>query len=242
MTSPSKLAGLTLAFTASCMTRGVHVSIDARARPGEPSQFKYALLPANEGESEESFDFQDFGAVLEWSLAERGFERVPVEQAEVLVFFGYELGEGKTVNYSVPVWGKTGYSSSQTYGSFNTYSGTYTGTTYYNPTYGVTGYRSASAHVYPRTFVVVAFAARDETDNKDPQPLWQTTACSVGSSSDLRKVIPLMVFASKDLLATDSRERVERSISLESSECEAWIADHRMASSGAAISDDQPDP
>ncbi|MHC4295036.1 MAG: hypothetical protein ACYSTL_05570, partial [Planctomycetota bacterium] len=111
-------------------------------------------------------------------------------------------------SYSVPHFGQTGISSSSTYGtlqSFGNY-GTYSGTTTYQPTYGITGY---SNHVgtyvtYTRRFNLVACDLDIYRREEKVKELWRVLAVSTGSSGDLRRVFPILVAAAQPYLGENT--------------------------------------
>ena len=80
--------------------------------------------------------------------------------AEYVVFFGYGSDQGREqlYSYNIPIYGQTGISSSSTTGIINSYGSgaTYSGTTSYTPSYGITGYQSnvGSRTVYGRSAAV----------------------------------------------------------------------------------------
>ncbi len=110
------------------------------------------------------------------------------------------------------MWGQTGVSSSQTYGTATTYgnSTTYSGTTTYNPTYGITGYSShtETQTTFFRYALITAYDLKVFRDSQKQVELWRTTVTSTGSSGDLREVFPILIGASVPYIATNTGKQV----------------------------------
>lgn len=185
------------------------VSVNGFAAPMTNSAISFIVLPGEKGVEASDLQFQEYSTFLERALSQRGFRRVSsIEDADIAVFLAYGIGEPKehVYSYSIPHFGQTGVSSSTTYGSF--YGNSYSGTTYYNPTYGVTGY---SSHVgtyttFTRHILIEAVdMAAYRSQNKTMQ-LWKTVIVSIGSSGDLRRVFPVMIGAAAAYLSTSTGE------------------------------------
>ena len=219
----SQVIGLSFAvFLAGCATLGqpmFEVDVDALTSPEGQQKRTYVLLPGNEGVSQEDLQFQEYAAYLRRALQSRGF--VPAQHAgdaDVAIVLSYGIGEPQTIQYtySVPVWGQTGLVASQTYGTATTYgnSASYTGTTTYQPTYGVTGYvpQVGTRTQYRRYAVMTAYAAKAPKKNEPQKEYWRTTVTSSGWSGDLREVFPVMIAAATPYLATSTGKKVPVSL------------------------------
>ena len=192
------------------------VNVDSLQAPSTDDKKNFILLPGNKDTSVSDLQFREYAAYINRALISRGF--VPaesIETANLAIFVVYGIGDPQQhqFSYSVPVWGQTGASSSTTQGTLSTYGnyGTYSGTTTYNPTYGITGY---SSHVgtyttYFRFLVLDAIDLSEYRKSKKEVQLWKTTVTSAGRSGDLRRVFPVMVTASKPHIATNSGQQIK---------------------------------
>lgn len=137
------------------------------------------------------------------------------EKANTAIFLVYGIGDPQKhqYSYSVPTFGQTGVSSSYTTGTVSSYGGygSYSGTTTYTPTYGVTGSTShiRSDTTYFRFMVLDAMDLDEYRKSKKEVQLWKTTVTSTGSSGDLRLVFPILAAASKQYIAKNTGKQVE---------------------------------
>ena len=147
--------------------RRIDVSVDSICGE-EPSQKKRYILVSGDGE-EEGLLFKEYAVYVNRALLRQGFQLAdPPENAEIVIYLSYGVGEARSNFYS-----KTTSSPDYVWGGkkLDTKSGTYM--------------------TYPRYMLL---EARDLGD--DGVELWRTTASSVGSSSDLRRIFPVLVAAS----------------------------------------------
>jgi len=176
----------------------------------------YILLPANKGVEVNDLQFKEYATYVNRALSKKGFSLTgSFQKANVAIFLGYGIGDPKEhqYTYSIPTWGQTGVSSSYTTGmvsSFGDY-GSYSGTTTYTPTYGITGSTTqlGSYITYFRFMFLNAVDLDEYKKSKKQVQLWKTTVTSSGSSSDLRRVFPILVAASKDYIATNTGKKVQ---------------------------------
>jgi len=183
---------------------------------GAAGKNSYILLPGNKDTKEEDLQFKEYAAYVNRALIKQGF--VPsesFEKANVAIFLGYGIGEPQEhqYSYSIPIWGQTGVSSSHTTGTVSSYGGygSYSGTTTYTPTYGVTGSTThiGSYTTYFRFMVLDAVDLDEYKKSKKEVQLWKTTVTSAGSSGDLRRVFPILVAASQQYVGKNTGQKVE---------------------------------
>lgn len=191
-------------------------SVDSLAQADAAAKKRYVLLPGGKGVEPADLQFQEFAAYVEKVLAEKGFMKVGAfEDADVAIFLAYAIGDPQTYQYtySVPTWGQTGVSSSNTYGTVSSYGGmaNYSGATTYTPTYGVTG---STTHI-GTNIVYTRFLSLDTYDmpvylkEKRLAQVWKTRVVSAGSSDDLRLVVPYMIAAMKPYLGVNTGRKIE---------------------------------
>ena len=138
-----------------------------------------------------------------------------LKDADILIFVTYAIGDPKThqYTYSVPTYGQTGIASTQTSGTVNAYgnTATYSGTTTYTPTFGITGQstRSADVTTYTRFLVLDAYDVESYIRDQKMNQVWKTSVTSTGSSGDLRLVMPYMVAALQPYVGTNTGRKVD---------------------------------
>lgn len=202
----------------SCDTSYYVVEVNAYGKESFCQQKNYMLIPSDSTIFENSFEFQEYAGYLVKVLKTKGYNLVEDPSiANVVIIVNYGISDPMTYQklVSAPVWGQTGVSSTTTTGSVNVdpYSNTttYTQKTQNNPSYGVSGYRSYSKTQteYYRFLHLTAFDYDYYKEFDEAKTIWQTEITSQGSSSDLRKVFPVLVAASSDYFGENSGEKVE---------------------------------
>ncbi|SFN74354.1 hypothetical protein SAMN05216386_1682 [Nitrosospira briensis] len=180
-----------IALLSGCATvgeqRSFHIAVDSQASPTAKEKLNYVLLPGNENVTLDDLQFQEYSLYLKHALKKQGF--IPADNAEdanIAIVVSYGIGDPRTEqhSYALPVWGQTGVSSANTYGTAMTFGNmaSYSGTTTYTPTYGVTGYTTQieSATTYSRHILVAAYDAKAfKNSNKEIQ-IWRTAMTSRG--------------------------------------------------------------
>lgn len=211
-----RLIALGVLVAGCAVAQQFNVRVDSLARADFVGKRSYVLLPGNKGASAGDLQFQEYAAYVHRALAARGLVHARrVEDADIVVFLSYGIGDPQThyYTYSLPVWGQTGYSGSTTYGTLNTFGGygTYSSTTTYTPTYGITGSSThlGSATMYFRFILLDAYDLETYKQEKKLAQVWRSTVTSTGSSGDLRRVFPVMVAGSARHLATNTGQTVE---------------------------------
>ena len=189
------------------------IDVDSITRGNQTN--KYFLLSGDNTVKISDLQFQEYASYINRALLKRGFTQAEsIDSAEVAIFLAYGIGnpQERQYSYSSPTFGQTGVSSSYTTGSATTYGGVtnYSGTTSYTPTYGITGNTNHTRTyvTYYRYIILEAInAAEYRTSNKLNQE-WKTTITSTGSSSDLRKIFPIMVAASVTYIGINTAGKV----------------------------------
>lgn len=183
---------------------------------GTADKNSYILLPGNKDTKAEDLQFKEYAAYVNRALIKQGF--VPAESfenANVAIFLIYGIGDPQEhqYSYSIPTWGQTGVSSSYTTGTISSYGGygSYSGTTTYTPTYGITGNTThIGSHITYFRFMVLDAVDLDEYKKSEKEvQLWKTTVTSSGSSGDLRQVFPILVAASQQYVGKNTGQKVE---------------------------------
>jgi len=198
-----------------CATTRHAVNVDSITSPDAQPGSTYILVPGREGVAASDLQYREFAAYVDRALQARGFAPASSpDRAEMAVLLNYGIGEPQTTSYtySLPIYGQTGggtatYSGS-TYGSGG-YAHT-TGTVHQQPTYGVVGSQTHTGSVttYLRYLVLDAVSLAAYRESQTIVPLWKTTVTSTGSSGDLRLVLPVLVGAASEHLATNTGQQV----------------------------------
>jgi hypothetical protein len=200
-----------------CATLGprFEVSVDSLTSPGAQKKRTYLLLPGNKDVTWDDLQFQEYSVYVMRALALQGFVTAQnVEDVDVAIVVTYGIGNPHTIqnSYSAPVWGQTGVSSANSYGTATKYGNTasYSGTTTFTPTYGITGYTShvTTQTTYFRYAVMTGYDFKTLNETEKEIQLWRTTVTSAGSSGDLRKVFPVLISASVPHIATNTKNQI----------------------------------
>lgn len=201
-----------------CQMTGLkfHVYVDSLTGEKAVGSSTYILLPGNKNITANDIQFREYAAYVHRAMKSKGF--IPtekVEEADLAVFLSYGIGnpEEHKYSYSLPVWGQTGVSSSYTTGTITSYGGfgTYSGTTTYTPSYGITGYTTGTSSyaTYFRFMLLDAWDLKKYRNSKKETQVWKTTVTSTGSSGDLRRVFPVLVGASKRYIGENTGTQVK---------------------------------
>lgn len=193
-----------------------NVSINSIRNPAEITQTKYLLLPGLKDVDTNDLQYQEYARYVETALVSKGYVKASnFNEAEIAIFLSYGIGDPETnhYTYSLPMYGQTGVASSHTYGTINTNrnTATYSGTTTYTPSYGITGYstHTGSVTTYFRYMLLDAIDLEEYRRTEKEKQLWKTTVTSVGVSGDLRQVFPILVAASKDYIGTNTGKQID---------------------------------
>jgi hypothetical protein len=210
---------LVILLLSGCTTTQFEVNIDSISDPNH-TQKTYIILPVNKGVKATDLQFKEYAAYVNRALVQQGLIQAdPPNKADLVVFLYYGIGEPQVHNYSysIPTFGQTGISSSNTTGSINSYGGysSYSATTSYTPTFGVTGSIPVNDTVvtYSRFIILEGLDYAELVNNKKEIQLWKTTITSTGTSSDLRLVFPVMIGAAKEYFLKNSGKKIQVDIS-----------------------------
>lgn len=162
--------------------------------------------------------FQESRRLVVAAMKQRGFveTKYPADAA-LAVFIKYGIGNPtqQTYEYLVPQLGLVPQSTSvqgtvTTSGNTSTVAATATTQT----RLGVTGYETAvqSYTTYGRYLLVTALDLDYFRVTKEARELWKTGVVSVGSSSDLRLVLPYLVVAGSPYLGSSTDHLVDQLI------------------------------
>jgi len=154
-----------------------------------PAQATYAVLPVKGQDSD--LEFQEYARMVEMKLNARGYHRGDINSADMAIFIAYGINSAGVRNYaySLPVYGTNTFSgSSFGSGGMTNFSGT---------TSGVVGSQTVagSTREYTRTLIVDVVDFAHYKNTGQIVSLWKGDITSIGSSNDLRLVMPMLIEA-----------------------------------------------
>ena len=208
---------IAIIFLASCAGM-VNVKVDS-IKGKNVAEKGYTLLPAKE--ELRGLEFNEYARYIHKGLEARGYINVDdIKSSDLTIFVDFGISEPNTYTSttSIPQWGQTGVTSSYTTGSINTYGGfgSYSGTTNYIPSYGITGYMPVTSKQtsYTRFLTLVAVDNNEwKKKDKSTEELWKTSVLSDGSSGSLRRVMPAMVAAAYPHFGKNTGQQITIEIS-----------------------------
>lgn len=196
-----------------------HINVDSISSQDAENKKKFILYPGTSGIDENDLQYQEYAQYIKRALAAQGYiSAANFNEADIAIFLGYGIGEPKQNNhtYSLPTWGQTGLASATSTGSVQKFgnTATYSGTTTYTPSFGITG-SNTYTDTYTTYFRYIFLDALDLSEyraSKKEKQLWKVSVNSTGSSGDLRRVFPVMVAASKPYIGKNSGQKIQISI------------------------------
>ena len=184
---------LLVLFTASCLVRS-QVTVFHDFEPNI-KKTKYIILATEEQQN--SLEHRSYEKLVKQQLSLKGFKEVSLDEADVVVMFSYGDDGGRQIVSSYPIFGQTGVSSSNTYGTVQSYgnSATYSGTTTYTPSYGIVGSGVASRTEYKR-FLYLSMIDHSASKSGDGiKRIYEGKVVSNALNSNLPEAVPVMIKA-----------------------------------------------
>jgi hypothetical protein len=162
----------------------VETTVTSFAAPDPILSKAYYLASGNQDVPDSDLEFQTYARYIENALSPKGYVRTyDVKNADIVIRLAYGIGDPKTTTGTRT----TGYGY-----------GYYTGYFWY---YTPPATETVSATTYKRTLILEAY------DLKDPEKksqLWKTTAISVGTYSDLGRILAYMIVGSAPYIGTNT--------------------------------------
>jgi hypothetical protein len=195
------------------------VNVDSISSTEHQESEEYLLLSDSEDININDLQFKEYAGYIDIALQKIGYKKAEKpSDANIAIFLSYSISDPHhhQYSYSIPTYGQTGVSSSNTYGTLSSYGNntTYSGTTTYTPTYGVTGSTShtGTSITYVRTMQLTAFDVSNYSADKEMINLWKTSVISNGSSGDLRLIFPVLVAAAMPYIGKNTGREIELSL------------------------------
>ena len=189
-----------LTFTTGCtITPKYQVTIDAITAPNitlKPST--YELKALNKNIDSNSLRFQQYATPLAQLLHNKGYLKVTEGQtAQQIIYFDYGIDKLKEERKTYEEPNITfGFGFGYPYGAFRYYD------PFYRPIYYGNRYHTYTNVYYNRYITILA-------KDQSAKELWRVDVSSVGESKNLRKIVPLLIEASKPYLGTNTKEPIE---------------------------------
>lgn len=156
----------------------VSTQVDAYSSIPEDIDPRTVYLAPFKGMNIHDLEWQSNTQALAAVLKEKGFDVVGHQRdARLTAYFGFHVNQGELVqnSYSIPEFGITGYSKSNTYGKINGKS--YSASTTFTPDYGVTGHSTGLA----TSIVFTRDVAINMVDNRTRKTVFKAHGVSRGS-------------------------------------------------------------
>lgn len=229
-----KVVLLAALLLAACVPGGTNINsyVNSYASSPVPAGTTYVLYPAAEGVSPDDLEFLEYASHIEKALSAKGWRRIsPHQQADLAVLVSYGIGDPQqhTTTSALPIFGQTGVQSAYTHGSVNlpTYgnTATYSQTTTYTPSYGITGYVPVqnTYTTYQRWLNVAAFDFGVYLREGKEAQVWRVSVTSSGSTGDLRQIIPYMAASAAPHFGSSTGKAVPVSLKMDGKEIQEFL-------------------
>lgn len=146
-------------------------------------------------EQASSLEFKAVSDYLGKKLEAAGYLNVPSSsETEFVAYITYGIDDGKTTSSTVPIFGQTGGGATYSSGTVMTNKGfgSYSGTSYTMPTYGVVGIAQSSSVEYKRVVNIDIFRMQK---NNPPAKVYEVKAVSSGRCPTIGSVIKPIIDA-----------------------------------------------
>jgi len=164
-----------------------NIKVNGYTDPGTPAQVKpggsFCVIENKEAKNP-LLEAEVKGKITKL-LATRGYPVTTFEKADYYLFFGYGMGEPRSVNVATPdYYGSIGWGLGYGWGGPSIFVGM---------PYG--GYPADGATLYDRWLLISVVEGPAYRTQKISRPVWVGEAHSVGASSDLRTVLNYLLVA-----------------------------------------------
>jgi hypothetical protein len=187
---------MAVVFTALILTACTTLSLQGRVtrfHALEPAPKSYVVVP-DDGQ-DGSLEFRTYAALLKERLTQHGWREATIEAADVAIFLQYQIGQGRDVTFSYPIFGSVPTGTATTTGTVTTYGNmsTINTTTTQQSRLGVVGTGTGSRTVYDRAVRVTMFSLPGYREQKRMEALYEGEIRSSGSTGDLPIVMPALL-------------------------------------------------
>ena len=206
-------AALSVCCTTASVAAPVIVSkVSSFADATAASKKSFVLVHEKDRSIESTFEYKELSQYVKKVLISNGYkEAADAETADVVIFFGYGIGEPKSaqVNVPIPVFGRTGVANAFTTGT--SFGNSYNASTTITPSYGITGVMNLTETetTYQRWLRLSGVDPQSLRSPSAPIEMWKVEVKSEGLSGDLRYILPFMAYASKAYIGSSSGKQIE---------------------------------
>lgn len=178
----------------------------------EISNKRCIIVSSDKNISPNDLQFLEFSEYVKRALANDDYIFISdPSKADVAIAIGYGVGnpETRTHTYSMPVFGKTGLSSTTT--KYDWYSNE--AKTQLNYNYGIyTKDVNVSVTTYKKYVTVEALDLKYFKKNKKVKQLWKTMVYNIDANDDLRVHFPFLIAAANIYLGKDTERTIDNQI------------------------------
>ncbi len=168
---------------AGCQSINTNVSRFNAFETSAPKRFRIVS-------ADQSLEAQSYGQKISDQLAKMGWQQSS-NAAEIDIRFSFAIDHGRTESSTMPIYGQTG--GGTTFSSGSIYSGgrigTYSGTSFSTPTFGVVGAVPVSTTVYRRVLKLVMI------DTRRGKQVFDGTVTSEGTTGTIPPIAPCLIEA-----------------------------------------------
>lgn len=187
------------------------VYVDAIAAPDALARKSYYIIPGEKTTNVDDLQYIEYKRYLTSALTETGLiASTTIDNADLVVYMSYGIGEPQTITqtYAAPIFGQTGVSSAQTYGTVSAFGG-FSATTYYTPTWGVVGttQRTKTTVSYAKSLVVDAYDREAMQSSNKLLQVWRASMTNTNGIGDMREAFPYLVAAMKPYIGENTYAR-----------------------------------
>lgn len=144
----------------------------------------------------ESLEFAFYREKIEQALIKQGFIVVKNnEESKFLAYFTFGIDNGVTTTSTVPLYGQTGGGTYNTSGTVTTSrgtTGTYSGSTYQMPTFGIVGTTTQTNREFKRVLALDILKVNPDK-NKPHSKIIELRTQSIGTCGVITAVFPTLV-------------------------------------------------
>ena len=152
-------------------------------------------LLAHPEEKNDTLEWKSYRKIFESGFRKSGFTITELASADYVAFISYGIDSGKITQDTVttPVYGSTGGGNTYHSGTVSSYGGgygSYSGTSYSMPTYGVVGSSTSiiSGELFRRN-IAIDIVDRKTLKSEKPVKVYEGRVRSAGSCSQMNQVI-----------------------------------------------------
>ena len=186
---------------AGCQRAGTEIHANISSFSGLPNSLsgKKIHLLAYPSEKNTTLEWKSYRRIFENGFKKSGFSISGIDSADYVAFISYGIDHGKVTQdvISTRVYGSTGGGTTYHSGSISTYGGgygSYSGTSYSMPTFGVVGSTTSTVtgEIFTRN-IAIDIVHRETLKDKNPKKVYEGRVRSAGSCSLMNQVIDELV-------------------------------------------------